>query len=204
MVAKITDFSAYKGGLASASYKDVMPKECAKLGMKPVCDHPSYCRNSPKSIFIGGKSHLSYPPYRSPSYTPCGFEDARSRLDGLCFYRGDSSSYAMCQNGNSYTSRTLQQANPGFLCAKRNNVAQGDGHGAVTNWKQSKCEKGFYCAKGARIPCNVCPKEEYGKQACTTTQVSDLPCNVRREGGQSLVIGGPFLVILEGNACNPL
>ena len=35
-------------------------------------------------------------------------------------------------------------------------------------------------------------------------QVSDLPCNVRREGGQSLVIGGPSLVILEGKACNPL
>ena len=34
--------------------------------------------------------------------------------------------------------------------------------------------------------------------------VSDRPCNVRREGGQSLVIGGPSLVILEGKACNPL
>ena len=34
--------------------------------------------------------------------------------------------------------------------------------------------------------------------------VSDLPCNVRREGGQSLVIGGSSLVILEGKACNPL
>ena len=34
--------------------------------------------------------------------------------------------------------------------------------------------------------------------------VSDLPCNVRRQGGQSLVIGGSSLVILEGNACNPL
>ena len=35
-------------------------------------------------------------------------------------------------------------------------------------------------------------------------QVSDLPCDVRREGGQSLVIGGSSLVILEGKACNPL
>ena len=34
--------------------------------------------------------------------------------------------------------------------------------------------------------------------------VSDLPCDVRREGGQSLVIGGSSLVILEGKACNPL
>ena len=36
------------------------------------------------------------------------------------------------------------------------------------------------------------------------TVVSDRPCNVRREGGQSLVLGGPSLVILEGKACNPL
>ena len=32
----------------------------------------------------------------------------------------------------------------------------------------------------------------------------DLPCNIRREGGQSLVIGGSSLVVLEGKACNPL
>ena len=35
-------------------------------------------------------------------------------------------------------------------------------------------------------------------------QVSDPPCNVRREGGQSLVVGGSSLVSLEGKACNPL
>ena len=34
--------------------------------------------------------------------------------------------------------------------------------------------------------------------------VRDRPCHVRREGGKSLVIGGPSLVILEGKACNPL
>ena len=32
-------------------------------------------------------------------------------------------------------------------------------------------------------------------------QASDLPCDVRREGGQSLVIGGSSLVMLEGKAC---
>ena len=36
------------------------------------------------------------------------------------------------------------------------------------------------------------------------SKVSDLPCNIRREGGQSLVIGGSSLVILEEKACNPL
>ena len=37
-----------------------------------------------------------------------------------------------------------------------------------------------------------------------TPTVSDPPCNVRREGGQSLVIEGPSFVILEGKGCNPL
>ena len=31
-----------------------------------------------------------------------------------------------------------------------------------------------------------------------------FPCNIKREGGQSLVIGGSSLVILEGKACDPL
>ena len=35
-------------------------------------------------------------------------------------------------------------------------------------------------------------------------EVSDLPCNIRRGEGQSLVLGGPSLVILEGTACYPL
>ena len=35
-------------------------------------------------------------------------------------------------------------------------------------------------------------------------QVSDLPCNIRRWGGQCLVIGGPSLVILEGGGVNAL
>ena len=46
------------------------------------------------------------------------------------------------------------------------------------------------------------PKERTG-ELCSH-EVSDRPCSVRREGGKSLVIGGPSLVILEGKACNPL
>ena len=35
-------------------------------------------------------------------------------------------------------------------------------------------------------------------------EVSDLPSNITREGGKSLVIGGSSLVILEGREGNPL
>ena len=38
--------------------------------------------------------------------------------------------------------------------------------------------------------------EKGARRSCCV--VSDLPCNFRREGGQSLVIGGSSLVILEG------
>ena len=34
--------------------------------------------------------------------------------------------------------------------------------------------------------------------ACMPCVFEPLPCNIRREGGQSLVIGGPSLVIVEG------
>ena len=44
----------------------------------------------------------------------------------------------------------------------------------------------------------------HGPITSTYGQVSDLPCKFRREGGSSLVIGGPSLVTLEGKACNPL
>ena len=40
--------------------------------------------------------------------------------------------------------------------------------------------------------------------SCRDVVVRDLPWNIRREGGQSLVIGGSSLVILEGKARNPL
>ena len=43
-----------------------------------------------------------------------------------------------------------------------------------------------------------------GRGIGTPRDVSYLPWNVRREGGQSLVIGGSSLVILEGKACNLL
>ena len=35
-------------------------------------------------------------------------------------------------------------------------------------------------------------------------RVSGLPCDLSREGGQSLVLGGPSLVMLEGREGNPL
>ena len=49
-----------------------------------------------------------------------------------------------------------------------------------------------------------CGKKPLVDELLMADKVSDRPCNVRREGGSSLVIGGPSRVILEGKACNPL
>ena len=45
-------------------YADVMTNECTKHSMKPVCDHPSYCRNNGDAIYLGQYSHIAYKPYR--------------------------------------------------------------------------------------------------------------------------------------------
>ena len=67
--------------------------------------------------------------------------------------------------------------------------------GSKVNHQQITCQLGQQELEGARVPIMVSGK---------TLPVSDLPCNIRREGGKSLVIGGSSLVILEGKTCNPL
>ena len=45
---------------------------------------------------------------------------------------------------------------------------------------------------------------EHPETCVLSYMVSDLACKIIREGGESLVMGGSSLVILEGKACNPL
>ena len=52
-------FRVRKLSTKSGEYADIMIKDCASLGMKPVCEHPNYCRTDPKSIYIGQSHHLS-------------------------------------------------------------------------------------------------------------------------------------------------
>ena len=58
----------------SGSYSGVMAAQCSKYGMKPVCDHPSYCQNDKNALYIGQQGHTAYPgpprpeaPSRDPS-----------------------------------------------------------------------------------------------------------------------------------------
>ena len=62
-----------------------MIEACAKVGMKPVCDHPSYCKDDAKAIYIGQASHISFPGHRdSLAYFPSGWAAIKDRWNGLC------------------------------------------------------------------------------------------------------------------------
>ena len=45
-------------------YSSVMVKQCQLYGMKPVCDHPSYCRNDRAALYIGQSHHIANPSHR--------------------------------------------------------------------------------------------------------------------------------------------
>ena len=48
----------------SGSYSALMVEQCKKIGMKPVCDHPSYCKDDINSLYIGQKQNIAYGYYR--------------------------------------------------------------------------------------------------------------------------------------------
>eukprot|EP01048_Picozoa_sp_COSAG05_P031652 COSAG05_NODE_11676_length_502_cov_1.404467_1_plen_158_part_01 len=122
--AQAWEMQVAKLGAASGKYSTGMISECKKLGMKPVCDHPSYCGpaiNDPDSVYLGQSSHLSYRPYRiHASYVPAGFSAIESKFLNLCVYvRNANGNYALCNiPTNSHGWKTPQQFNPGFVCAR--------------------------------------------------------------------------------------
>ena len=43
----------------SGSYSKLMVKECAAVGMLPVCDHRNYCKNDKAAIYLGQDHHIA-------------------------------------------------------------------------------------------------------------------------------------------------
>jgi hypothetical protein len=103
----------------SGSYSAVMRDDCSAIGMKPVCDHPSYCKTDGASLYIGQSNHLAYPLHRrTASYNPSGFDKIQSHWDGLCSYTNHANGKAVCQQGNSDIAWQYPTHNPGFICGK--------------------------------------------------------------------------------------
>jgi hypothetical protein len=90
----------------SGNYDTVMVNECSKKGMKPLCDHPSYCRNDPRATYIGQDGHMSYKPhFNQDGYYPSGWSSLKGKFPGdFCVFTGPhgGAHQTLCTNGNSH------------------------------------------------------------------------------------------------------
>jgi hypothetical protein len=56
-----------------STYSKQMINACKKIGMKPVCDHPAYCKGDDQALYLGQTNHIAYKPHRTnKSYNPVG------------------------------------------------------------------------------------------------------------------------------------
>ena len=97
-LAVFTQFLGEKNGVSARSYEFTIAKLKSKkgsysagmrdackqagIGMKPVCDHPSYCRNDQNALYLGQNNHIAYRPYRYnanyiQNWFPAGFMTIR-------------------------------------------------------------------------------------------------------------------------------
>jgi hypothetical protein len=115
-----------------------MVERCNAFGMKPVCDHPSYCKHDARSLFIGQDHHLSHPSNRNnPGHNPAGFTPYRDQWQGLCNYAGGHGSNRrvvvrrwirpVLENAQQCAERLRVVAASGALAA----VSVWSGHGSV-------------------------------------------------------------------------
>lgn len=99
-----------------------MRKECQKYGMKPVCDHKSYCKKDTRSLFLGQSHHLAFPPHRmNEKFVPSGFDKVAKRWDGLCSYTGDQGNgRALCNiPAKTHKWKKMQQdLADAFMCGR--------------------------------------------------------------------------------------
>merc|ERR1712242_452390 len=81
------EFRVIQTDIRSGKFSDVQVTECQKVGMKPICDHRSYCRNDKKSLYLGQDHHLAYPGHRNNNnFFPAGWSKVKHLWDGMCTY----------------------------------------------------------------------------------------------------------------------
>jgi hypothetical protein len=166
------------------AFDAVMRDTCGALGnnFKPVCDHPSYCKNDDNSIYIGQDHHLAYGPHLDTnSYFPSGFPAIKSwlRNPGFCAYTArDNGDYALCfKNGGSHSWQLASSTYDKILCAQRGHL----------NHAASDCRN---CEKGAYLPgtgqvCSVCPEGKYSG-AGAQTQCDTCPDGTTSSAGSEV------------------
>merc|ERR1712072_723309 len=118
--ARIYTFRKVTATNTKGRYSDIMVRDCKKYDMKPICDHPSYCKNDKKAIYMGQHGHVEYPGHRkNVGYFPDGFNKIMNKFDGTCAYTGaHGGGKALCNiPKNSHSWKTASQART-FMCAK--------------------------------------------------------------------------------------
>lgn len=107
---------------ASGSYSEHMLESCKYFGMKPICDHPQYCKNDAKALYIGQSKHLSRPSDRKEAALfPGGFASVKSNWKGLCGYTGlGNGDKASCNTPvDQHEWKLPSQVDVGFICGTR-------------------------------------------------------------------------------------
>jgi hypothetical protein len=120
--AGLYKFQKLRAEATSGNYDTIMVNECGKKGMKPLCDHPSYCKMDPKTVYIGQDQHMAYPPHRNTdSYFPKGWSELKQKFPGeFCAYTGPHGSAAntLCTSGSSHAWQNIQNSNRDIMCAE--------------------------------------------------------------------------------------
>jgi len=108
----------------SGSYTQIMKDECAKIGMKPLCDHPSYCKNDQDTVYIGQTYHIAHTPHRTHmSYFGAGWKDINDQFPKkFCTFTGKNGNDAksLCTTGGGHAWNTPAQNNV-IMCASTTN-----------------------------------------------------------------------------------
>merc|ERR1719210_635599 len=102
--------------------------------MKPVCDHPHYCKGHYESYYLGQNHHMAYPGHRNnKNFWPAGWMQIRHMWDGLCAYTaGHGGANALCNiPANTHSWRGIysggsmgQGGATGFVCATPSRFTQ--------------------------------------------------------------------------------
>jgi hypothetical protein len=88
--ARIYDFKEMRyTGHNGNDYSQSSIRGCRTIGSgwKPVCDHPSYCRNDSNSIYLGNTAHLSNGGHWNNNYLPGRLLSYKNafRQDHMCY-----------------------------------------------------------------------------------------------------------------------
>merc|ERR1712196_54633 len=118
--ARTYRFQMVKASTTTGKYSDIMINDCKKIGMKPVCDHPSYCKTDKNAVYIGQSHHLAHGGHRgTSSYFPSGWSKIASEWDGLCAYTAaHGSPKALCNHAKGSHAWQTPAQSPKFMCAK--------------------------------------------------------------------------------------